>query len=47
LAGNNGPNAAGRAKKNVELSSVKLMMADGGKREEGALKEKKARNRLV
>lgn len=29
------------------MSSVRLIIADGGKREEGALKEKRARNRLV
>ena len=40
--GNKGPKLAGRAKKNVELSSVRLMMAEGGNNEAGDVKEKKA-----
>jgi len=43
LDGKRGPKAAGLAKKKVELSSVRLMMADGGKREEGVWKENQAR----
>ena len=40
--GRSGPNAAGRARKKVELSSVRLMMADGGNSEPGDVKEKRA-----
>lgn len=40
--GSSGPKAAGRAKKKVELSSVRLMMAEGGNREVGMLKENRA-----
>lgn len=46
MPGNKGPNPAGRARKNVELSSVNLMIAEGGKRDMGAWNENKARNRL-
>jgi hypothetical protein len=42
---NLGPKSAGLARKKVELSSVKLMIADDGKSVEGARKEKKARRR--
>lgn len=42
--GNDGPNAAGRAKKAVEFSCVSVMMAFGGKREKGA---RKAKNDLI
>jgi hypothetical protein len=44
LVGKSGPKAAGRAKKKVELSSVRLIIADGGKSDEGMLKEKRACN---
>lgn len=47
LSGSNGPNAAGLARKKVELSSVRLIIADGGKRDEGILKEKRACNPVV
>lgn len=40
--GRDGPNAAGRAKKAVEFSCVSVMIAFGGKRENGARKEKNA-----
>jgi hypothetical protein len=40
--GRAGPNAAGRARKKVELSSVRLMMAEGGNREPGEAKENRA-----
>ena len=33
--GSTGPNAAGLARKNVELSSVRLIIADGGKSDAG------------
>jgi hypothetical protein len=39
--GSKGPNAAGLAKKNVELSSVRLMMAEGGNSVTGDVKEKR------
>jgi hypothetical protein len=42
LVGNDGPNAAGLARKAVVLSCVRVMIAFGGKRENGALKEKNA-----
>jgi hypothetical protein len=42
LLGRRGPNAAGLARKKVAFSSVRLMMAEGGKSEEGRLKEKRA-----
>ena len=38
-----GPKSAGRARKKVELSSVRLMIAAGGKRVDGVWKEKKDR----
>ena len=41
--GNDGPNAAGRARKAVVLSCVRVMMAFGGKREKGARNEKNDR----
>jgi hypothetical protein len=41
LFGKGGPKAAGRAAKEVLLSSVRLMAAFGGKRVKGVLKEKK------
>lgn len=41
-AGNDGPNAAGRARNAVEFSCVNVMIAFGGKRENGARKEKRA-----
>jgi hypothetical protein len=44
MEGSGGPNAAGRAGKKVLLSSVRLMAAFGGKRVNGALKEKKDRS---
>lgn len=44
MPGKRGPKAAGRAKKKVELSSVRLIIAEGGKSEEGMLKEKRACN---
>jgi hypothetical protein len=40
FSGRSGPKAAGRARKNVELSSVRLMIADGGNSEPGDVKEK-------
>jgi hypothetical protein len=47
LDGRRGPKAAGRARKKVELSSVKLIIAEGGNREYGAWNEKRERSRLV
>ena len=38
-----GPKSAGRARKKVELSSVRLMIAAGGKRVDGVWNEKKDR----
>ena len=46
LDGRLGPKAAGRAKKKVELSLVRLMTAEGGNREEGVENENRARRRL-
>jgi hypothetical protein len=46
LEGRGGPNAAGRARKKVELSSVRLIMAEGGNRDAGDVKEKRAFNLL-
>jgi len=43
--GSSGPNAAGRARKKVELSSVRLMMADGGHSDDGVWNENRARSR--
>jgi hypothetical protein len=40
--GSAGPKAAGRARKKVELSSVKLIIADGGNNELGDVKENRA-----
>lgn len=42
-----GPKSAGLARKKVELSSVKLIIADDGKSVDGARKEKKARRRSL
>jgi hypothetical protein len=38
--GKDGPKAAGRARNAVEFSCVRVMIALGGKREKGAVKEK-------
>ena len=35
-----GPKSAGRARKKVELSSVKLIIAEGGNKVDGVWKEK-------
>jgi len=43
--GRSGPKAAGRARKKVELSSVRLMMADGGNSEPGEVKNDAALKR--
>lgn len=43
FVGRPGPKAAGRARKKVELSSVRLMMAEGGKSEPGEVKDSNAR----
>jgi hypothetical protein len=40
------PKLAGLARKNVELSLVRLITAEGGNREEGVWKEKRTRRRL-
>ena len=40
------PKLAGLARKNVELSFVRLITAEGGNREEGVWKEKRTRRRL-
>ena len=47
IGGSEGPKAAGRARKNVELSSVRLIMAEGGKSEPGDVKENRAFNLLL
>lgn len=41
------PKSAGRARKKVELSSVRLMIADEGNKLDGVWKEKKARKPLL
>jgi len=46
LKGRLGPKAAGLARKKVELSLVRLMRAEGGKRDEGVEKENKDVSRL-
>ncbi|KAH3939325.1 hypothetical protein HBI56_013190 [Parastagonospora nodorum] len=41
-AGSVGPKAAGRARKKVELSSVRLIIAEGGKSDPGEVKDSSA-----
>lgn len=45
FAGNGGVKSAGLAIKKVVLSSVRLIIAEGGKRKEGVWKAKRARRR--